>query len=50
MVYFSLAKDLDYWDEDFDENKNCAREGEMKKLQREIDPGRCASSSVGKKK
>ena len=39
----------DYWNEDFDENKNCVREEEMTKLQREADPGRCSSSSAGKK-
>ena len=35
----------DYWDEDFDENKNCAREEEMTKLQNETEPRRCASAS-----
>ena len=37
--------DPDYWDEDFDENKNCAREEEMTKLQNETEPRRCASAS-----
>ena len=36
--------DPDYWDEDFDENKNCAREMEMEELQRETEPQRCASA------
>ena len=35
----------DYWNEDFDENKNCVREEEMKVLQRETEPRRCASAA-----
>ena len=38
---------VDYWDEDFDEDKNCVREEEMKELQRDVDQGKCASSSAG---
>ena len=41
LVQFTQASE-DYWDEDFDENKNCVREEEMKELQRETEPGRCA--------
>ena len=37
----------DYWADDFDEDKNCVREEEMKELQREEDNGKCASSSAG---
>ena len=36
-----------YWSEDFDINKNCVRESEMKKMQKEPDPGRCASDTRG---
>ena len=39
----------DYWADDFDEDKNCVREEEMKELQRETEPGKCASSSAGNK-
>ena len=35
----------DYWSEDFDINKNCVRESEMKEMQKEPDPGRCAHTS-----
>ena len=34
-----------YWSEDFDINKNCVREPEMKEMQKEPDPGRCAHTS-----
>ena len=44
LVYFTQARE-DYWDEDFDENKNCVREEEMMELQRETEPGRCASAT-----
>ena len=37
----------DYWADDFDEDKNCVREEEMKELQRDVDQGKCASSSAG---
>ena len=43
LVQFIRASD-DYWDEDFDENKNCVREEEMRELQQETEPGRCAES------
>ena len=46
LVYLTQAR-VDYWDEDFDEDKNCVREEEMKELQREVDNGKCASSSAG---
>ena len=48
LVYLTQAR-VDYWDEDFDEDKNCVREEEMKELQREVDNGKCASSSAGNK-
>ena len=44
LVHFTQARSDDYWNEDFDENKNCARERDMKELQRETKPGRCASA------
>lgn len=45
----NAREDPDYWSDDFDENKNCVREEEMMKLQRETEPGRCSSSSAGNK-
>ena len=36
-----------YWSEDFDINKNCVREPEMKEMQKEPDPGRCAHTFGG---
>ena len=33
---------VDYWDDEFDDDKNCAREEEMKELQRETEGARCA--------
>ena len=44
LVIISSTGAIDYWDEDFDENKNCAREMEMKELQRETEPQRSASA------
>ena len=44
LVIISSTGTIDYWDEDFDENKNCAREMEMEELQRETEPQRCASA------
>ena len=44
LVHLTQARD-DYWEEDFDENKNCAREREMRELQRETEPGRCADAA-----
>ena len=35
----------DYWSENFDINKNCVREPEMRIMQKEPDPGRCAHTS-----
>ena len=46
LVHFTLGAD-DYWDEDFDENKNCVREEEMRELKQETEPGRCAEASTG---
>ena len=46
LVCLTQAR-VDYWDEDFDEDKNCVREEEMKELQRDVDQGKCASSSAG---
>ena len=46
LIQFIRASD-DYWDEDFDENKNCVREEEMKELKQETEPGRCAEASTG---
>ena len=43
-MHFTQAID-DYWDEDFDENKNCVREEKMTQLQRQTEPGRCASAA-----
>ena len=49
LAFIVKAEDEDYWADDFDENKNCVREEEMMKLQRETEPARCSSSTVGKK-
>ena len=38
----------DYWDDNFDENKNCEAEEEIKKLLRLPGPGRCAVTKKGK--
>ena len=43
-LYIAQAT-LDYWHEDFDDTKNCAREKEMKELGRETEPARCASAA-----
>ena len=48
LVYLTQAR-VDYWDEDFDEDKNCVREEEMKELQRDVEHEKCASSSAGNK-
>ena len=44
LMHFTQGSE-DYWAEDFDENKNCVREEEMKVLRRETEPGRCASAA-----
>ena len=44
LVHFSRGNE-DYWNEDFDPNKNCAKEKEMNELQRETEPIRCASAA-----
>ena len=36
---------VDYWDDEFDDDKNCAREEEMKELRRETEGARCASAA-----
>ena len=38
----------DYWDDNFDEGKNCEAEEEIKKLTRLPKPGRCAVTRLGK--
>ena len=38
----------DYWDDNFDENKNCEAEEEIKKLIRLPRSGRCAVTKHGK--
>ena len=48
LAFIVKADDDDYWADDFDENKNCVREKEMRKLQRETEPARCSSSTIGK--
>ena len=37
----------DYWDGDFDENKNCKTEELIRNLSMEQNPGRCALKSSG---
>ena len=37
----------DYWDDNFDENKNCEAEEEIKKLSRLPQPKRCAVAKHG---
>ena len=44
-MHITPASVVDYWHEDFDETKNCAREEEIKELQRETEPARCASAA-----
>ena len=38
-----ITKAADYWDPDFDENKNCIREEEMTKLRGAKEPAKCAA-------
>ena len=38
----------DYWDDNFDEGKNCEAEEEIIKLTRLPKPGRCAVARLGK--
>ena len=46
LVHVHIAQaTLDYWHEDFDDTKNCARQEEMKELRRETEPARCASAA-----
>ena len=47
LVHFTQAQE-DYWDEDFDVNKNCVREEEIQRLQRETEPGRSRCAETGK--
>ena len=42
LVPFTKAKAKDYWDKDFDENRNCIRDEEMTKL-RAKEPAKCAA-------
>ena len=37
----------DYWDENFDENKNCEDEDLIRKLLQEQNPSRCAKEQKG---
>ena len=41
------ARDDDYWDGDWDENKNCEKEEQITKLLQEQNPARCAMKSKG---
>ena len=41
------AHDDDYWDGDWDENKNCEKEEKITKLLQEQNPARCAMRSKG---
>ena len=43
-----LVGSEDYWDDNFDEGKNCEAEAEIKKLARLPQPGRCAVARLGK--
>ena len=38
----------DYWDDNFDEDKNCAAEDEIEKLLNQPKPTRCAVAKHGK--
>ena len=38
----------DYWDDNYDEGKNCKAEAEIKELNRLPKPGRCATARLGK--
>ena len=45
LIKLSQCVDVeDYFDEEFDPNKNCVREEEMKKLRGEAEPERCATA------
>ena len=43
-----LARTDDYWDENFDEDKNCEAEDEIEKLLNQPKPTRCAVTRHGK--
>ena len=47
MLKLAFGEIVDYWDGDFDENKNCEKEELIGKLSREEQPGRCASKTEG---
>ena len=42
LVCFTNTATDDYWNEDFDPNKNCIREDEMTELQNVPEPNNCA--------
>ena len=44
--YVSVGSDYEYWSDDFDVNKNCVREKEMKEMKKE-EPDRCYDVSQG---
>ena len=46
LIHFSQGRE-DYWADDFDENKNCARQEEINQLRGETDNERCASAGTG---
>ena len=46
LVPFTKAQDQDYWDPNFDENRNCIREEEMAKLMAK-EPAKCAGVGGG---
>ena len=47
MIKLAVGEVVNYWDDDFDVNKNCKREELIRKLSVEQYPGRCASKSSG---
>ena len=47
MLKLAFGEIVDYWDSDFDENKNCEKEELIGKLSREETPDRCASKTAG---
>ena len=46
-IQLKVKASMDYWDDDFDEDKNCAKEELIKKLRRESGGERCAIKSRG---
>ena len=45
--HLKVKASMDYWDDDFDEDKNCEKEELIKKLRRESGGERCAIKSRG---